>query len=115
MPPGPRSPIISLSPFMVQHLHDAARALEGCVPLEGYVYWTLLDDFEWAERYEPRFGLYAVDRRRGANLASISTPIVPVLKRITAEIALPAGQSCGTARARARQAAGSGAGRQPRR
>ena len=31
------------------------------VDLRGYLIWTLLDNFEWAEGYHPRFGLLETD------------------------------------------------------
>jgi hypothetical protein len=34
------------------------------VPVEAYFHWTLADNYEWGS-YEPRFGLYGVDRRGG--------------------------------------------------
>jgi len=48
-------------PFIVRHLSELARAIADGVPVRGYFHWSLLDNFEWAEGYWPRFGLVEVD------------------------------------------------------
>ena len=40
------------------------RALAGGVRVLGYLHWSLLDNFEWADGFHGRFGLYAVDFER---------------------------------------------------
>jgi beta-glucosidase len=47
--------------YLESHLEACAAALERGVPLKGYFCWSLLDNFEWAEGYSKRFGLYYVD------------------------------------------------------
>jgi beta-glucosidase len=47
--------------FLADHLAAMARARDEGVDVRGYFHWSLLDNFEWAEGYAPRFGLYAVD------------------------------------------------------
>ncbi|MFP3900052.1 MAG: glycoside hydrolase family 1 protein [Acidimicrobiia bacterium] len=44
-------------------LAGVRRALDDGIDVGGYTYWSLLDNFEWAYGYRPRFGLVAVDRR----------------------------------------------------
>ena len=41
------------------------RALSEGVDLRGYFYWSLLDNFEWAYGWWPKFGLVEVDRKQG--------------------------------------------------
>ena len=46
----------------VRTLEQIQRAIDDGVDLRGYYHWSLVDNFEWAEGYEPKFGLYSVDR-----------------------------------------------------
>ena len=43
--------------YIEQILRQVLRAQQEGVPVHGYFYWTLMDNFEWAEGYYPRFGL----------------------------------------------------------
>jgi len=47
--------------FIREHLEACYRAIQAGVPLVGYFYWSLLDNFEWAQGYHQRFGLVHVD------------------------------------------------------
>ncbi len=40
------------------------EAVDAGVPVAGYWHWSLVDNYEWGS-YEPRFGLYGIDRNRG--------------------------------------------------
>jgi len=47
--------------FVQDHLEQVLRARRDGIPVDGYFCRSLLDGFEWAEGYEPRFGLVHVD------------------------------------------------------
>ncbi len=47
--------------FLTRHLAELARAIADGVDVRGYFHWSLLDNFEWADGYGPRFGLVSVD------------------------------------------------------
>ena len=47
--------------FLVRHLAEISRALARGIDVRGYFHWSLLDNFEWADGFEPRFGLVEVD------------------------------------------------------
>jgi beta-glucosidase len=47
--------------FLVLHLWQVARAISRGTPVIGYLVWSLLDNYEWANGYAARFGLVGVD------------------------------------------------------
>jgi beta-glucosidase len=49
--------------YIVSHLRQIQRAIRDGVDVRGYMHWTLLDNFEWAEGYEQRFGLATRERQ----------------------------------------------------
>ncbi len=49
------------SEFIVEHLKAMAQAIKKGAPVIGYLYWSLLDNYEWADGFVPRFGLIEVN------------------------------------------------------
>ncbi len=47
--------------FVEQHLAAILDAIDEGVPVGGYFYWSLMDNFEWAWGYDKRFGIVHVD------------------------------------------------------
>lgn len=47
--------------YLRDHLRVAQHAIAAGVPLHGYFAWSLMDNFEWAHGYVPRFGLLYTD------------------------------------------------------
>lgn len=47
--------------FLRAHVGAVLDAIDEGVPVGGYFYWSLLDNFEWAWGYEKRFGIVRVD------------------------------------------------------
>jgi len=47
--------------WIAQEVKAMDGAMKDGVPLLGYIHWSLLDNFEWAEGFWPKFGLIAVD------------------------------------------------------
>lgn len=51
--------------WITQTLTAMQKAIENGVKLDGYVHWSLIDNFEWAFGKWPRFGLVEVDYETG--------------------------------------------------
>ncbi len=49
--------------FLREHLLAARKAMDEGANVKGWLVWTLLDNFEWAEGYRRHFGLVQVDRK----------------------------------------------------
>ena len=47
--------------YIREHLESVSKAMNEGVKLLGYIYWSLLDNFEWDKGFAPRFGLIEVD------------------------------------------------------
>ena len=47
--------------YLADHIYVLQKAVQDGIDIRGYYHWTLLDNFEWAAGYCPRFGLVAVD------------------------------------------------------
>ena len=51
--------------FLHRYLGELKKAVNDGVPVIGYQHWSVMDNFEWAEGYDQRFGLIHVDYQTG--------------------------------------------------
>ena len=47
--------------YIYDHLKNIYRAMRKGVQVTGYLYWSLMDNFEWDKGFTPRFGLIDID------------------------------------------------------
>lgn len=47
--------------YIREHLQQVHKAMDEGVKVIGYIYWSLLDNFEWDKGFGPRFGLVHID------------------------------------------------------
>ena len=74
--------------YVVSHLKVLNETMNKLShPIQGYCYWSLMDNFEWLEGFDPRFGLYEVDyKNKGERKAR---PSLEVIKNIFKTNTLP--------------------------
>ena len=58
--------------YLERHLAASERAIAAGTDLRGYFVWSLLDNFEWALGYAPRFGIVYVDYETQARIPKAS-------------------------------------------
>jgi beta-glucosidase len=73
--------------YLRSHLYAVEQAVARGVDVRGYFHWSLIDNFEWAEGYEPRFGLFRVDRG-DAELTRQATPAVETFREAARNLGL---------------------------
>jgi beta-glucosidase len=47
--------------YIIEHLYQAWLAIQAGIPIKGYYYWSLTDNFEWERGWKQGFGLYGLD------------------------------------------------------
>ncbi|GMY27976.1 beta-glucosidase-like SFR2, chloroplastic isoform X1 [Fagus crenata] len=67
-------------PYILEHLLAVYAAMIMGVPVIGYLFWTISDNWEWADGYGPKFGLVAVDRAN--RLARIPRPSYHLFSKV---------------------------------
>jgi beta-glucosidase len=73
--------------FIVSHLAEVQAAIAAGADVRGYFHWTLVDNFEWSEGWQWRFGLVEIDP---VTQARRPRPSAAVYERICRANAIPA-------------------------
>lgn len=63
--------------FIEKALAGVQRCIADGLPVKGYCYWSLMDNFEWQKGFAMQFGLIAVDRQN--NLTRTPKPSLAYL------------------------------------
>ncbi len=58
--------------FLYDHLYQLGWAMQRGADVIGYIHWASVDNFEWADGYCPKYGLYSYDPTTGARTAKKS-------------------------------------------
>lgn len=72
---------VNRSRFTAEHLFEVGKAIARGIDVRGYYHWSIIDNFEWASGFCPRFGLFQVDFTDPARPRS-PTSAVPMLAEL---------------------------------
>lgn len=68
--------------WIQRYLYAMHKAMAEGIDVRGYYYWSFMDNFEWAEGYAMRFGLYEVDYATQARrLRPGAQPLIDTIRR----------------------------------
>jgi beta-glucosidase len=70
--------------FLLSHLAEVHRAITAGVDVRGFFHWTLVDNFEWADGWGLRFGLYHLNQQTGERTLRRSGALYAALARANA-------------------------------
>ncbi len=68
------------SDFIRAHIYALDRARAEGADVIGYIYWSLMDNFEWSHGYRGRFGLFSIDFDFDPSLTRRPTAAVPTFQ-----------------------------------
>lgn len=54
-------PDVKRAKYTFDHIEAMQKAMAEGAEVRGYLFWSLMDNFEWVKGYRPRFGLLRVD------------------------------------------------------
>lgn len=72
--------------FLISYLKEIYHAISSGAHVRGYFHWSLIDNFEWSDGFDPRFGLVEVNYQTQKRTPR---PSAYVYKEIAQENAIP--------------------------
>ena len=66
---------VSRGRFLAEHLFQLGLAMQRGADVRGYFHWAMVDNFEWASGFCPKFGLHTVDKATGQRTARASARV----------------------------------------